>query len=97
MIDAASALPVHHVLVQSLELLGGVPEDLAILLLLGDFGLGKALVKHVLVIFDEGGVTAELVVELVLRVRQHVLLVAESCHVRLAPVHWRRLVVLSQI
>ena len=72
---------VNLVLMVPLKGLSRVAEDLAVLNLLCLLGLGEALVKHVLIVLDDGIVSAELVVESILRVRQNVSLVSSRRHV----------------
>jgi len=92
------ATPVDSFLVILLNLVGWVAEHLfSIVDDLSSFGHCKAGIEHVLVVLDEGGVAAELVVEHVLRVAQQVTLVTRRRHVRGAAVHLLDLVVLAQV
>ena len=96
-IKTRRTLAVDDVLVVTLGLVVRVTEDLAALGLLRALRLRKALVKHVLIVLDEGGVAAELVVESVLRVGENITLVGQGGSVRRAAVRLRHLVVLAQV
>lgn len=91
------ALSVDLVLRFTLELVVRVSENLAILGLLDALWLRKAHVEHVLVVLHEGGVAAELVIESVLRVREHITLVSHSGGVRCAAIGLRNLIILAQV
>lgn len=95
--NARGARPVDFVLVLFLQLMSRVAEHFAIFGLLRILGLGEACVEHVLVVLDDGGVPAELVIESVLGVRQDVPLVPGRGHVRLVSVRLRTQVILSQV
>lgn len=75
---ARRARPVHPILVLLLNLLSRVAEDLAILSFLCLLWLGKPLIKHVLIVLNDGCVASELVIESILCVRQNVSLVTHS-------------------
>ena len=94
-----SARAVDLVLVLALQLVRRVAEHSAGLVLgnLGRLGHGKTRVKHVLVVLDDGGVAAVLVIESVLSVAEQVTLVTHRRHVRGPAVRLRSLVVLAQV
>lgn len=64
----------------ALKLAVRVAEDSAILNLgnLNLFGCGETMVKHVLIIADKAGVSAEFIIKFVLRVRKNIALVIDS-------------------
>ena len=88
---------VDSVLMFPLNCLSRVAEDLAIVNQLCLLGLGEAVVEHVLIVLDDGIVSAELVVESILRVRQNVSFVSRRRHVRLVSVWHGCHVILSQV
>lgn len=57
----------------------------------------KTVVKHVLIVLDEGSVSAELVAESVLGVREEIFLIPQRCHVGAAAIRLGGLVVLSKV
>ena len=88
---------VNLILMVSLQGLSRVAEDLAVINQLCLLGLREALVEHVLIVLDDGVVSAELVIESILRVRQNVSLVSRRRHMRLVSVWHGRHVILTQV
>ena len=64
---------------------------------MGILGYGKTSVEHILVVFDNSGISAELVVKFVLGVGQNVALVTHSGGVRHISVWHRSLIILAQV
>ena len=85
------------VLVIALHLMRRVTEHFSVIGLLCDLGHRKTVIKHVLVVLDEGCITTELVIESVLCVRQNVSLVSSRCRMGGVPVGLGALIVLPQV
>ena len=61
-----------------------ITEDFAFaaVLNLGNlFGCGETIVEHILIIANEAGVSAEFIIQFVLRVGKNIALLIESCRV----------------
>ena len=80
-----------------LQCISRVAEHLSLYCLLSILGDGEASVEHILVVFDDCGISAELVIKFVLGVGQNVALVAHRSGVGSISVRHRSLVILAQV
>ena len=76
--QTVGARSVSLLLMLLLQSVGRVAENLSLFCLLGILGDGETSVEHILIVFDNSGISAELVIKFVLGVGQNVALVAHS-------------------